>query len=135
LPLRADRAWWTSFLVLFVMGALWSLASPIFSVADEPAHVVRAAAVARGQLGGRDSTAFVDGQVRTEVRVPLVYATATSLPACYIGRTDVSAGCAPPFAGPKETGPVLTQVGRYPPTYYALVGLPGRWLPSSPASA
>ncbi len=112
------------------MGALWSLASPLFSVADEPAHVVRAAAVARGQLGGSDSTDFVDHQVRTEVRVPQLYATATTLPACYIGRTDVSAGCAPPFAGPTEPGPVLTQVGRYPPTYYALVGLPSRWFPS-----
>jgi hypothetical protein len=116
--------------VLFAMGALWSLASPVFSVADEPGHVVRAAAVVRGQLGGRDSTAFVDHQVRTEVRVPLIFATATSLPACYIGRTGESAGCAPPFAGPKAPGPVLTQVGRYPPTYYALVGLPGRWWPS-----
>lgn len=112
------------------MAALWSLASPLFSVADEPAHVVRAAAVARGQLGGRDSTDFVDRQVRTEVRVPLVYATATTLPVCYLGRTDVPAGCAPDFAGPKEVGPVLTQVGRYPPAYYALVGIPARWFPS-----
>ena len=113
------------------MGALWSLASPLFSVADEPAHVVRAAAVARGQLGGRDSTAFVDKQVRTEVRVPLVYATATTLPVCYLGRTDVAASCAPPFAGPNEVGPVLTQVGRYPPAYYGLVGVPTRWLPAA----
>jgi hypothetical protein len=126
-----DRAWWTSFLIFFVMGALWSLASPLFSVADEPAHVVRAAAVGRGQLGGKESTEFVDHQVRTEVQVPLVYATATTLPACYIGRIDVSAGCAAPFAGPTETGPVLTQVGRYPPSYYALVGLPTRWLPAA----
>lgn len=99
-------------------------------MADEPAHVVRAVAVARGQLGGTDSDAFVDHQVRTEVRVPLIYATATTLPACYIGHTERPAACAPPFAGPTDVGPVLTQVGRYPPAYYAVVGLPGRWFPS-----
>lgn len=129
----ATRAWWASFLVLFALGALWSLASPLFSVADEPAHAVRAAAVARGQLGGRDSTAFDDRQVRTEVRVPLVYATATTLPVCYLGRTEVAASCAPPFAGPEEEGPVLTQVGRYPPAYYAVVGVPARWFPAPAA--
>ena len=113
------------------MGALWALASPLFGVADEPAHVVRAAAVARGQLGGHDRTDFADRQVRTEVRLPLVYATATTLPSCYIGRTGVPAGCAPGFSGSEEAGPVLTQVGRYPPAYYLAVGLPGRWFAPS----
>ena len=47
----------TSWLVyaagLVVLSVLWAVASPLFSVPDEPAHYVKAAAVARGQLSGR----------------------------------------------------------------------------------
>ena len=45
------------FLVTFVLVAalsgLWGLATPLFANADEQAHVVRAASVARGELVGR----------------------------------------------------------------------------------
>ena len=45
------------FLVTFVLVAaltgLWGLATPLVANADERAHVVRAACVARGQLEGK----------------------------------------------------------------------------------
>jgi hypothetical protein len=45
------------FLVTFVLVAavtgLWGLATPLFANADEQAHVVRAASIARGELVGK----------------------------------------------------------------------------------
>jgi len=65
------------------------------------------------------------------VDVPAIFAKATDLPTCFIGRTDVTADCAPPFKGSDSPGKVLTQVGRYPPAYYFAVGLPTLVWPSA----
>lgn len=121
-----SRGWWTAFALFFVLGVLWSFASPLFSVADEPGHVVRAVAVGRGQFGGSERDDFPDHQVRSTVQVPALYSTATSIPSCYIGQTNVAASCAPALEGSTKTAAVLTQVGRYPPAYYVAVGLASR---------
>lgn len=128
---QSRTIWWTSFALLFALGGLWSLASPLFSPADEPAHVVWAAAVARGRLNGPESRDYPDRQVRRTVHVPAVFGRAEVVPVCHIGRTEVTADCAPPFRGSTRTADVLTQVGRYPPAYYFAVGLPSLVLPSA----
>ena len=48
---RAARAgWWASFLAFGLLGVIWALTVPPVSGPDEAAHVVKAAAVARGDL-------------------------------------------------------------------------------------
>ena len=46
------RVFTVSFVLVFLNMAAWSLASPLFSSPDEPAHVVHAVALDHGQLIG-----------------------------------------------------------------------------------
>ncbi|HWC12828.1 MAG TPA: DUF2142 domain-containing protein [Acidimicrobiales bacterium] len=135
LPGVADRhPWWTSFVLFFALGSLWSLASPLFSVPDEPSHVVWAAAVARGQLRAQERTTTVapneDGEAAF-VRVPEVFVLAHEVPGCYAFHPREPADCAPAFAGPHRTASVRTNAGRYPPVYYLVTGLPSVPLPTA----
>ncbi|HTW98533.1 MAG TPA: hypothetical protein VMD59_07140, partial [Acidimicrobiales bacterium] len=68
------------FAVSFVCMAGWSFASPLFSGPDEPVHVIKAAAVVRGQLLGD----LLDGPSSpfAEVHIPAFYATTRNLPTC-----------------------------------------------------
>lgn len=107
----------------------WALASPLMSVPDEPAHTYKAAAVVRGQLRGaeevrHDAPPGELNYVRTHVRLDRGYAELAELPLCYIGRPEVTAACAPPVSGADEPAVVRTLMGRYPPLYYGLVGIP-----------
>ncbi len=51
---RLNLRWWTSFAIFATLGLAWVIATPLFAAPDEPAHVVRAASVGRGELLGRD---------------------------------------------------------------------------------
>ena len=119
---RLLRLWATSTVVLFVLGALWALASPVGSAPDEPTQVVKSAAVVRGQ--------FIGSPVRhrspaiTLVTVPASFADDAHLATCYAGRPQVTAGCAPHLTTSSRPVGVGTYVGRYPPLYYLLVGVP-----------
>src|SRR3954447_25367675 len=44
------RTWWSLFASLLIGCLAWSVATPLMASADEAAHAVRAAGVARGQL-------------------------------------------------------------------------------------
>ena len=118
----------TSWLVyaagLVVLSVLWAVASPLFSVPDEPAHYVKAAAVARGQLSGR--TVQTDlGVDLLAVDVPEKLKASYAFPGCYMFRNDVTADCAPEeFVGASTDIEVATQAGSYPPLFYALTGGP-----------
>src|SRR5258705_2111054 len=46
------RTFRITFLLVFAVEIVWAFAMPLFSAPDEPSHVIRAAAVARGQLLG-----------------------------------------------------------------------------------
>jgi len=115
-----------AFLVLFVLflgtttaSALWH---PLYSAPDEPTHVIRAAAVARGQVRYAETTP-VAGLESSVVRVPRVFADSIHTPQCYIFRAGIPASCATlPTGGEEVQG--LTYAGRYPPLYYLAVGLP-----------
>jgi len=117
-PWSARRCWVVSFLLFAMLAGSWSLASPLFSAPDEPAHVINAAAVVRGQLLPPH-----DGGV-SQVRVPAVYASAYAVPACFAFKATVPADCAPGLTGSTTDVVVGTTAGRYPPLYYAVVGLP-----------
>lgn len=105
---------------------MWSLAVPLFAAPDEPSHVVRAAAVARGQLAGPEHVPPERPAV-TDVVLPEVFASSHRVPKCLLGHPEQSAACSPPLA--RSHRPVVTGtfMGRYPPAYYFVVGLPSRW--------
>jgi hypothetical protein len=129
LPPVADRhPWCTSFALLFTLAALWSVSSPLFSIPDEPEHVVKAAAVARGETGGRE---VAHGGTEALVTVPEIFELAHVVPACYAFRSQVTADCAPAFVGPRRAAQVTTTAARYPPAYYFVVGLPSLVSPSA----
>ncbi len=95
------------------------------SVPDEPAHTIKAAAVARGQFLG--NTTGTQGE-RLTVTVP-GYIAALGDGVCFAARNAVTADCAPTIdatdRGPKEAA---TSAGNYNPFYYAVVGLGSRGL-------
>lgn len=123
--------WLATFGVLFVAVAAWSFSSPLGSGPDEPAHLVRAASLVRGQLLGTPLAHPTNAEKSwVTVRVPEVFAALENDVGCFQFKPAVPAGCQQPLnASTKE---VLTQtyVGRYPPFYYALVGLPTLFLVS-----
>jgi hypothetical protein len=110
------RRWWTAFALLSLLGGLWALADPVFSVPDEPAHAVYAAAAVRGELWA--PTTGID----TTVTVPATYANASTAAACFIYDGTVPAGCAELFVAQPGTAEVVTTAGRYPPAYYLFAG-------------
>lgn len=113
--------WLTGFLLLFGLVALWSLSTPRYAAPDEPAQAVKAAATVRGELVGRHPAASPAAVI--DFVVPKTIALGTS-PACFAFKPQISAGCAPAWRS--YSGDVTSEsyVGRYPPLYYAVVGLP-----------
>ncbi len=117
---------WPVLIVLFaVPGIAWALASPLFSVPDEPSHAVKAVATWSGQASGDDATS-ADGHLTTTFQLPAVWAQATIVRECFAFSPDVTADCSPPFAGPNTVTGVESTAGHYPPLFYALVGWGGR---------
>ena len=118
------------FLVLSLFSTLWSLASPLMSVPDEPAHTIKAAAVAHGQFLG------TSGQTQGEelqVVVPKYIAGTKSL-TCFAFKVSVTADCSPGLnAGDVQPVTAGTSAGNYNPLYYLVVGLPSRVLSGEPA--
>ena len=107
-----------SWLLLSLMAGLWSVATPISGAPDEPAHIIKAASVARGQFIG---TTTQGGQ---SVEVPAYIAFTPAL-TCFAFQPKKNANCAPPETGSAD-GLVFstTSAGLYNPTYYLLVGWP-----------
>lgn len=131
---RADdsgrRTFWWAFLVLMGLSAAWTVATPLMGVPDEPAHVVKAAAVVRGELTGRE---MPDGGAFQHVTVPAGIAYFDTF-GCFAQHKDITPACVQPLAGdPKQLVDARTSAGNYNPVYYAVVGLPSL-LTSSPAA-
>ncbi|MCU1491400.1 MAG: hypothetical protein JWM85_2805 [Acidimicrobiaceae bacterium] len=111
-------------LLSFVAMALWSFATPLYAAPDEPAHVAKAAAVVRGQLLG--NFAGATQEAFGQVTIPDFYASSAnrSIPTCYHHKPAVPASCAPKLVGGTTAEGAWIYVARYPPLYYAIVGLP-----------
>jgi hypothetical protein len=127
--------WWITWSLLFGVIALWSVSGPLFSGPDEPSHVVKAAAVVRGELVGTDRVMGNRDdplpRTATFVRVPEIYSLAHRMPQCYAFRPEITAGCAGAFVGSAEQVEAPTYAGHYQPLYYAIVGLPTLLLASA----
>lgn len=114
-PWLVFLASWALFSALAVM---WSLATPISAAPDEPAHMVKAASVVRGQLIGPEGA---DGSI---VQVPQ-YIAWTHAQTCFAMNSAVTADCIPAVPGdPAALVDSSTTAGRYNPVYYVLVGWP-----------
>ncbi|MCU1398473.1 MAG: hypothetical protein JWN62_1582 [Acidimicrobiales bacterium] len=103
--------------------ATWALGTARYGGPDEPAHVLRAASVARGQLLG----SAVDGLVGGFRAVEVPTALATGDPRCFRHDRRQPATCAVADAGVSGLRTAATSAGTYPPWYYLMVGVPVRW--------
>ena len=112
------RIFFLAWLVLSAIAGAWSIATPVGAAPDEPAHIIKAAAVARGELSGKSSP---DGQI---VHVP-AYIAYTPAQTCYAYNSLATPACAAPLSGDQSKVVISsTSAGLYNPTYYALVGWP-----------
>lgn len=120
---RVGGSTWLSgvvvFIGLFLLGAAWSIATPLAASPDEPAHIVKAAAVVRGDLVGKPT-----GQSGyTRVTVPSAEGEAWQW-TCIAFHPKSTANCQGTPAGNADNVEALTSAGFYNPVYYALVGWP-----------
>jgi hypothetical protein len=120
------RTWGQVGLLLFALMGMWSLSMPLMAAPDEPSHVIRAAAVARGQLEGElgdPPTDTSEPGAPTWVQAPSDLAGLQDFPQCFRFEGEHSADCTGPLAdrrpGLAQAG---TYAGQYPPLYYLLVG-------------
>ncbi|MDQ0633334.1 hypothetical protein QFZ40_001243 [Arthrobacter pascens] len=116
------RSWFLpSFLILFGLSLSWVLASPVGAVPDEPAHSIKAAAVARGQLLGTQTG--TDGPLLA-VEVPRYIAQVNDM-SCFAREVDKTPRCASELGGNSdEMVTAVTTAGLYNPVYYAIIGWP-----------
>ena len=88
---------------------------------DEPAHVIKAAAVVRGEMAGLEKPGV--GTYRY-VSIPAGIAYLDSFD-CFAQHADVTPACVKPFTGNRdELVEARTSAGNYNPVYYAVAGLP-----------
>lgn len=120
----------TIFILLSILTSLWALATPLMSTPDEPAHAIKAAAVARGQLSA--NTSGIQGE-ESIVTVP-GYVAELGIQTCTAFKPEVTGECAPPIdSGNRNLTTAETSAGNYNPLYYLVVGLPSRILSGEPA--
>ncbi|WP_251150348.1 DUF2142 domain-containing protein [Cellulosimicrobium sp. Marseille-Q4280] len=115
-------AFWSAFVALFAVSALWAVSNPLMASVDEPAHVVKAAATVRGaedlSPDGAENGIGV-------VELPNLYLQLSLYPNCFAFDPDQPASCQPDLSGDIDTPtPVQTSAINYNPLYYAIVGLP-----------
>lgn len=103
---------------LLALLCCWAAATARYGGADEPAHVLRAYAVAHGDVLGGPTTGLAPGYRAVTVPASL----GTGDPACYRHDPTLDSTCAAPTGGGDERVEVATSAGTNPPLYYALVG-------------
>ncbi len=117
------RAFWSSFALFFALFALWSLASPLTSAPDEPAHATKAAAVVRGEWVGEPVAGEPDGH--GSVHVPNVIWQSQGFPLCFYFHADRDASCMDTATkDPDRIVFAVTTASNYNPLYYTVTGLP-----------
>ena len=125
------RVWWTSFAFVTLLTGLWVLADPPYAGPDEPAHVIKAVAVDRGQFTGEKLSPRLREQLRDQrqdflmVRAPAIYGAASET-TCFVYYRSITAKCLN-FSGSTHDSDEATYVARHPPFYYSVVGA-ASWL-------
>lgn len=111
------RTFFTAWLCLSLLTVLWAIATPLAAAPDEPAHLIKAASVARGELIG------ISGENGHSVTVPQGVGF-THAQTCFAFDPEQSADCAPTTPAGNGFVQATTTAGLYNPLYYALVGWP-----------
>jgi len=106
-------------LLIFLVSAAWAISTPLGASPDEPAHIIKAASVARGQLMGE----ITETPGVTRVQVPSGLATSAKWP-CFAFDSTREANCTTGITDGSDLVSVNTSAGLYNPTYYAIVGVP-----------
>ncbi len=109
------RRWFARFCVIFGLSAAWALATPLFAGPDEPAHVVRAAGLSRGDFVAKDLVGSNHQVVDVAERLSHAQAAAD----CLKFNPHQNGTCVS-FVGSDDLAPVATTAGRYPPLAYLL---------------
>lgn len=110
-----------AFVLIFGLSASWSLASPLMGVPDEPAHVIKAASVVRGDLRGKLDVG--GGPIRL-VTVPRGIENFSHY-GCFAQNVLVTPQCVPTGSPDKATlVETRTSAANYNPVYYWAVGAP-----------
>ncbi len=122
--------WWITFAFVAGIAGLWGLAMPLFASADEPAHVVRAAAVGRGEFSGRTPDSD-DLKGYVYVTLPAIYESSGRNVGCFVRDEDIDASCFSFQGSETRTTSMITEAGRHPPAYYAVVGTVSRIWPTA----
>jgi hypothetical protein len=117
---------WLPWVLLSLLSTLWALATPLSGSPDEPAHVIKAASVVRGEL--LPEYMVPQGGV---VEVPVEFAWELEQ-SCFAFKPDKDASCAPVF----DDDPALevlapTPASLYNPLYYWIVGWPSLIAPDT----
>lgn len=129
-PGRRWRVFLVAFAAVLAPMLLWTLASPLGSVPDEPSHAIRAAAVVRGQIA---SVPWDQNPALARAEVPKYVAHMHAF-TCFSFHPEISAGCLRPVEGdPNQIVTTGTSAGLNSPVYYALVGLPTLLMSGTPA--
>jgi hypothetical protein len=111
----------SAFVLSLIPMLLWTLASPLASVPDEPTHFIRAAAVVRGEVITR---ALPSMPMEAEAIVPN-YVAHTNAQTCFAFKPNVPAGCQRLVSGDPNAPTVTGQTAdANNPAFYAIVGLP-----------
>lgn len=114
------RTFVASFLLFLMAAASWAMATPLAGSPDEPAHIIRAAAVAHGQLlpEGNDEVG------RGYFEVPASLERARDWEDCFAHKAQAGAACQPPIPTTPGMAQASTTASAYNPVYYAMVGWP-----------
>lgn len=124
------RVFGVAFAALLVPMILWSLASPLGSIPDEPSHFVRAAAVVRNEAV---SPASPENPALAEAEVPR-YVDRLHSWICYARNPTVTPACiVPDGLDSQQSVSSVTSAGTNSPVFYAVVGLPTLVLEGVPA--
>ena len=112
------------------MGLVWALGNPLMAAPDEPAHAIKAAAVANGDLTTESTEAPFGFQTApmSSVEVPAAYAALNSSLRCFGPPVPAPVPCLDdtPIGTDRSIATGSTYVGAYQPVYYAMVGWPSR---------
>jgi hypothetical protein len=113
------QVFWLSWGVLWFLAGTWAVANPLMASPDEPAHVVRAASLVRGQV------LPPDGDWGSDVEVPSFFHLVNAYPTCYMFDATETGVCEVASTVPStQIVDSATMAGKYNPLYYAVVGLP-----------
>ena len=115
--------WLSASTAFAIIGCTWAFSIARYGGPDEPAHVIRAAAAAHGDIRGKPVDGFESGYRQVSVSTAL----ASGDPACFRHAENTDSSCAV-VAGDTGVVEVATSAGGAPPWYYVVVGALARML-------